>query len=778
MEMIRNYFVSAIRIIRRHPWFSVINILGLSLGMACAILILLWVHDELSFDNFHANGSRIYRINTQYEENRWESCPWAIKELLTSNYPEAESATWYKARQLSFGYGEMQSTGTLGLVSPEYLNIFSFSFLHGDAGSALADANSLVLTEKVANELFGSTDVSGKPVRFETGQELFVSAIVKDPPGNSHMKFDLLARPDLFYGVDRLSTWIVDCSTYVLLTGNSDSELFEQKISGLVNENDGGEWGGKMTLSLQPLRKIHTRALTGTDPIVYVRIFSIIAIIILLISCVNFINLSTSQSVARFREIAFRKSVGAKKKDIFLQHLSGSIILAAISMVFALIIAGMMLPAFGELTGKDPDLWGSRNYLIFGELLLVTILTGLLAGIYPSIIFTSFQPVELFKGSVARKGRGNRVRSALIIFQFSSAIILLICISVIMKQTNYISSKDIGLNRQNVITVALDRNMIAKYGTIKENLLKNMSVTNVSASSNIPLNTSTSSSVYWEGRSPEMASLMNFVCVDYDYFETLGMKIIEGRSFSKDFPNDANSYIINETALRLTGFSEPLGKGIALANYNLSPIIGIVKDFHGTSLRNDISPTIFFLFNYATRRNMFISISGEDLASALDFIESTIKEVVPGSFFSYRFLDDQFNEMYQRESMIRSLVKYFAILALFIASMGLLGLASFMAVQRTREFAVRKVVGAKPWQIMSAFFREFMILIGISNIIAWPVSYYIMNNWLASYSFRVNIGLPVFIFSGLSVLLIAFLVTSFHAYKTSRCNLAESLKYE
>jgi len=776
--MVRSYFVSAIRMIRRHPWFSVINILGLSLGMACAILLLLWVHDELSFDNFHVKGSRIYRINTRYEENRWESCPWAIKDLLTSNYPEVESATWYKARQMSFGFGERQSTGTVGLVSPEYLNIFSFCFMHGDAESALSDTYALVLTEKVANELFGNTDVLGKPVRFETGRELFVSAVVKNPPGNSNMKFDLLARPDLFYGVDRLSTWIVDCSTYVLLTGNSDSGLFEQKISNLVNENDGGEWGGKMNLSLHPLRKIHTHAINGTDPIVFVRIFSVIAIIVLLISCINFINLSTSQSVARSREIAFRKTVGANKRDIFLQYLSESIILAAISMIFALIIARVMLPAFGDLTGKDPDLWGSRNYLIFGELLLVTIITGVLAGIYPSILFTSCQPVELFKGSVARKGRGNRVRGALIIFQFSSAIILLICISVIMKQTNYISSTDIGINRQNVITVSLDRNMIAKYGTIKESLLKNMSVVNVSASSNIPLNTSTSSSVYWEGRSPEMASLMNFVCVDYDYFETLGMKIIEGRSFSRDFPNDANSYIINETALKLTGFSEPLGKGIALANYNLSPIIGIVKDFHGTSLKNDISPTIFFLFNYATRRNMFIRVSGDDLASTIDFIESAIKEVVPGSFFNYRFLDDQFNEMYQRESMIRSLVKYFAILALFIASMGLLGLASFMAIQRTREFAVRKVLGAKPWQIMYSFLREFLILIGISNIIAWPVSYLTMNNWLASYSFRVKIGLPVFIISGLSVLVIAFLVTSFHAYKTSRCNLAESLKYE
>jgi ABC-type antimicrobial peptide transport system permease subunit len=776
--MLKSYLITAIRNIRRQPWFSIINISGLALGMACTVLILLWVHSELSFDNFHKNRNVIFRLIAQYKENKWENCPWALKSLLTKNYPEVESATWFRARQMSFVSGEKQSTGNIGMVSPEYLDVFTFRFISGNSKSAFVETDAVVITEKVSNELFGGTNAIGKSIKFEDGQELFVSGIIEDVPGNSHMQFDLLVRPDLFYGVDRLSTWIVDCSTYIMLDDNADSEVFEEKISNIVNENDGGEWDGKMTISLQPLRKIHTHALNGTDPIVFVRIFSLIAFIVLLISCVNFINLSTSQSVARSKEIAFRKTAGSNKKDIFIQYLSETMVLATISMILALIIIYILLPEFNDLTGKNLSLFSHGSIMIFSELLIITLITGILAGTYPSIYFTSFQPVQLFKGLVGNKGRGNNVRRTLIIFQFSSAIVLLLFIFIIIKQINYINNTDIGLDRNNVITVSLDRAMRDKYETIKENLLKNSSVMNVTSSSNIPLNTSTGSTVYWESINPEEASLMNFVCVDYDYFETLGMKIIEGRSFSRDFPYDMNSYIINETALQLTGFNEPIGKGIALSNHQLEPIIGVVKDFHGTSLRNNINPTIFFMFKYAGKRNMFVKVSEIGLSSTLDYIIATINEITPGSFINYTFLDDQFNDMYQKETVIRSLVKYFAILALFIASMGLLGLASFLALQKTKEFAIRRVFGAKPFCILISFFKEFALLIIVSCIIAWPISFIVIKNWLATYSYKVKIDFFAFLITGFIVLLIAFLVTAYHSYKTSRCNLVYSLKYE
>ncbi len=746
--------------------------------MACCILILLWVQDELSFDNFHVNSKRLYRVTTTYNDNVWDKSPWALKSTLSTHYPEIEEACWYTTRSMNVRYEDKFINVSVALVSPEFFNMFTFPFVSGNPALALEDINSVIISERTASIYFGNEDPLGKVVSFENRYNLTVTGVLKNIPGNSHIQFDFAVRPDLFYGKERLQSWVIDCSSYVLLHEQVHIEETVNKISNSINENDKGVWDGKMYVGLQPLRKIHTYALKGTDPVIYVRFFSLIAIIVLMISCINFINLSISQYVTRAKEVGARKVFGAERGDVIKQYLCESMMLSFIALAFSLLLVYLFLPSFNTLSGKHLAVNLSGNLNLSLKIIIIAVITGLISGLYPSLYFSTYQPVELFKGSIAKMGKGQLLRRILIVFQFSSAIILLFSISVIGKQINFIRVSDLGFNRNNVITLKMDGDILSKYEVIKDELLKYKRILNVSAASNLPLDTETSSGVYWQGLRPEEAVLMNFVCVDYDYFETFKMTMTQGRSFSRDFPTDGNSYIINETGSKMMGFEDPIGKGLALTNYQLAPIIGVVKDFHGTSLHNDIKPTIFFLFRYAGKRNMFIRIDDKNIAETIENIKETVHKYSPGSYFGYRFINEQFNEMYQQEAIIQQLIKYFAILAIFIACMGLLGLASFVASQRTKEFAVRKVMGANSMRIMVKFSKEFIILVIISNIIAWPIAFFQMKGWLESFAYRTNIGIFAFIFSGTVTLMITLVTIIYHAYKVSRCNLAESLKYD
>ena len=744
--------------------------------MACCILILLWVQDEMSFDNFHVNNKRLYRVTTTYNDNVWDKSPWALKSTLSTHYPEIEEACWYTTRSMNVRYEDKFTNVSVAMVSPEFFDIFTFPLVSGNPALALEDINSVIISEKTASIYFGNDDPLGKVVSFENRYNLTVTGVMKNIPGNSHIQFALAVRPDLFYGKARLESWVIDCSSYVLLHEQVDIGEIVNKISNSINENDKGTWDGKMYVALQPLRKIHTYALKGTDPVIYVRLFSLIAIIVLMISCINFINLSISQYVTRAKEVATRKVFGAERGDVIKQYLCESMMLSFIALAFSLLLVYLFLPSFNILSGKHlaVNLLGNLNLSL--KIILIAVITGLISGLYPSLYFSTYQPIELSKGSIAKRGKGQLLRRVLIVFQFSSAIILLFSISVIGKQINFIRMSDLGFNRNNIITLKMDGEMLSKYDVIKGELLKYKKILNVAAASNLPLDTETSSGVYWEGLRPEEAVLMNFVCVDYDYFETFKMTMTQGRSFSRDFPTDGNSYIINETGARMIGSEDPIGKGLALTNYQLAPIIGVVKDFHGTSLHNDIKPTIFFLFGYAGKRNMFIRIDDKNIAETIENIKETVHKYSPDSYFGYRFIDEQFNEIYQQEAIIQQLIKYFTILAIFISCIGLLGLASFVASQRTKEFAVRKVMGANSIRIMVKFSKEFIILVFISNMIAWPIAFFLMKEWLETFVYRTNIGIFAFIFSGTVAFLITLVTIISNAYKVSRCNLAENLK--
>lgn len=781
--MLKNYFKITLRNIRSHPGYTLINILGLASGMACCILILLWVQQELSYDNFHVNRDKLYRIRVSLNKNGtvWNSSPWALTQALKRDYPEIEKGSWYYPTSVNTGYGEKKHYERIALVTPEFFEMFSFPGIRGEPKTALTDLNSIVLTERTAEKYFGRENPIGKVITLDNRVNLKVRAVIRDVPANSHLQFDLAANAGVFIDKKRLQTWRMDCPSYVLLAKDSDYRRVAAKISGTINRYE-PKANTKYSIGLQPLRNIHLFSSVGTDPIAYVYIFSAIAFLVLLIACINFMNLSTARSALRAREIGVRKVFGASRKDLIKQFLCESLFFSLTGLVMAIVLVKSFLPAFNLLVEKQLslDLTGNPGNLVV--LVILALLTGMISGSYPSLYLSSFKPAAIIKNSGKTRRKNLFLRHGLIVFQFTSAIILIISALVIIKQMNYIKSKNLGLERDNVISIGMDNELLKKYASLKQELLKQNNIVRVSAASSSPLNIRNNNTVIWEGINPEQAEMINFVSVDYDFFETFKMTMTRGRSFSADYPADKNNYIINETALKITGYKDPVGKmyatGIGPAKYARGVLVGVVRDFHSTSLHNWIKPTVFFLYDMLPKQSLFVRIKSADIPSTIAQIKNILAEFSPGFLFSYRFLDEQFNGMYQREEKLLNLIRYFTFLAIFLSFLGLTGLSSFMAEQRTREIAIRKVLGASSTGIISRLSGEFVWFIAIANLIAWPVALHIMNLWINDFAYHTDIGWQVFPFAGLIALAIALVTVSFQTYRAARANPVDSLKYE
>ncbi|MFC2158599.1 ABC transporter permease [Acidobacteriota bacterium] len=782
ISMFKNYLKIAFRNIKKYKVYSFINILGLAVGMACCILILLWVQDEVSYDRFHENGDNLYRITVDLNGNVWRSSPWALFAALKRDYPEIEMGTWYYETTVNSRYQQHNYNEDIVLVAPEFFKMFTYPIVQGDAETPLSDLNSVVISEKTAAKYFGTADPVGKIIQFENSVDLMVTGVMEDVPANSHMEFDLVARPEVFLPKERILMWRMDCPSYLLLSEGTNYQEVVGKIADSINRYD--QQPTKYIVGLQPLRKIHLYALNGTDPIVYIYIFFSIAVLILLIACINFMNLSTARSSHRAKEIGMRKVIGASRGDVIKQFFSESVLLSLMALVFAVVAVHLCLPAFNIFAEKQLtlDLFGNAKIGI--GLMLITLLTGLISGSYPSFYLSSFQPVAILRKTIRKGGKSKILRRALIIFQFTVAVGLIISTLIILKQMRFIYSKDLGFDRSNVLTLNLSENLRGKYVSLKEDLLKNAEVENVSAANSLPMRIRNNNTVYWEGKSREQAEMIHFVCVDYDYFETMQMEIVSGRSFSRDFPTDTNNYIINETALRMTGYENPIGKMYAVIKSRDNPendigvLVGVVKDFHGTPLHDEIHPTVFMLYDMLPKFRIFIRINSSDIAGTIDHIKETFSAFSPDYIFEYRFLDEQFDQMYRTEHNLQALLKTFTIFAIFVSCLGLFGLASFMAEQRTKEVAIRKVLGAKTVDVMAKLSKEFVVLVLLANILAWPGAFYFMNSWLQGFAYHTKIEWFIFIFAGIMAVLIALLTVSFVAYRAASSSPAKALKHE
>jgi putative ABC transport system permease protein len=776
MLMFKNTLKLTIRNMKRYWGYSLINILGLAIGMACCILIFLWVQHELSYDRFHEKAENLYLLTVSSDRGTGISSPWALVPALKNDFPEILKGSWYGVFPLLTRYEDRTFFENAALVGDEFLDMFTFPFIQGNPENAFEELNSVVLTKRAATRYFGNRDPIGKVIQFENQIDFRVTGVIEDIPGNSHMEFDLLVPAIPFVGEARTRTWSRDVSSYVLLASKADPLEVENKISGTINRYD-ERTNNKYYVGLFPLKKIHLHSFYGTAPAVYVYVFSAIAVIVLLIACINFINLTTARSSVRVNEIGIRKVCGGNRSDLIKQFLGESIGMAFVALIGAVILVHFFLPGFNSLASKQLEFNVFSSGTILAGLLLLAVFVGLVAGSFPALYFSSFQPDRVLKSTFQTGSRRNGLRKTLIVAQFAASILLIIATATIYKQIRYIRSKDLGFSKDQILVVQARQQLRANYSVIKDRLLANPDVLHVTAASSIPLNVNNNNPVYWEGGGPDSYESINFVCVDFDYFETFDMEMVYGRTFSREYPTDQENYIINEAALKLTGYQDPVGKMFSMWT-NEGTIVGVVKNFHGTSLHNDIRPIVFLMYQNLPYSYWFVRIRGSRIPESMDFIKKTIASVVPGYPVEPEFLDEHFQRQYINENRLGKILIAFTALAIFVSCLGLFGLATFMAARKSKEVAIRKVLGASIWNVMRILSREFVVLIVLANFFAWPLGLIFMSRWMHNFSYHTNIGLGVFIAAGATALVIALLTVSHQTFRAAAANPADRLRNE
>ena len=773
--MIKNYLKIALRTITKHKGYSFINIAGLAVGITCCLLIFLWVQDELSYDRFHENSEDIYRTVLNVQDSWWTSSPWALGPTLKKDFPEIRTFTRYGEIQRLIKYKDKSYNENIAFADPEFFDMFTFPFIDARPEPVFPTLNSVVMTEKTAKKYFGNDDPIGKIINFNDQYELTVTGLIEEVPANSHMQFDIVI-PVLLFGEQINTEWSVESRCYVYLKDNIDLESFREKISGVVMKYD-RRTDQTIILDLVPMSRIHLYSLTGAGNIIYIYIFSFIAVIILLIACINFMNLSTARGGTRAKEVGMRKVVGARRSHIIKQFYGESLLLASIALAVAIGLVFLFLPSFNKLAQKNLSFNLGDNLAILLGLIVITLFTGIVSGSYPALLISSYHPVKVIKGSLSAGSSKSTLRKVLVVSQFAIAIVLIIGTLVVYKQLHYIRNQDLGFSRDQVLSLYMSRPIRPSYPALKEDFLQHPSVLHVTAATGQPNQVGNINPVYWEGRGPEQYETWNFVSTDFDYVKTFEMDIVQGRDFSREYETDRQNYIINEEGAKRMGIEDPIGKLFSIWQYE-GQIIGVVKNFHMTSLHNEIQPVVITLSDNWGPNILFIKIRPENIQATIKNLEKSWKKFVPNFPFEFQFLDESFEAQYRTDQRTGSLFKTFAILAIFISCLGIFGLAAFMAERRTKEIGVRKILGASIPNIMGLISKEFMILLTAANLIAWPSGFFLVKGMLKRYAYRTNIGLWVFLIAGVLAYTIALLTVSYQAFKAARTDPAKALRYE
>ena len=774
--MLKNYLKIAFRVIKKHKGYSFINITGLAVGIACCVLILLWVQDELSFDRFHDNYREIYRTTLNIEGQWTSSSPWALAPILKREYPEILSATRYRENDLLFTYEDKSFYEETAFVDPDFFDIFTFPWVKGSQDTPFPTMDSIVITERMATKYFGNDDPLGKTLTVNGRTKLSVTGIIKNVPPNSSLDFDILAWVKLL-GEERLNSWALESASFILLQKNASPEALEAKIEGITMKYD-KRTGQTVTTHTQPFSRIHLYSLGGGGNIIYIYIFSTIAIFILLTACINFMNLSTARGSTRAKEVGMRKVVGARRQHVIRQFFGESLLLSFLSLLIALVLVYLFLPAFNNLAQKSMRLDLGSNLPILVGLLGITLFTGMVSGSYPALFLSSFRPANVIKGSHFSRSSRPLLRKILVVGQFTIAIVLIIGTIVTAKQLHYIRNKNLGFNREHVVSLPMNPALWESYESFKNEALNHYSIINVTSASTRPTRVGNINPVYWEGRGPEQYETINFISCDHDYIKTFEMELAQGRDFSRDFPTDMQNYIINEETAKLMGIENPVGKLFSIWQYE-GQIIGVVKNFHSRPLHNKIVPLVLTLAQDNWGPNyVFLRINPENISQTLGDLEKIWKKFSPNYPFDFLFLDEAFEQLYRTDQRTGTIFKYFAILAIFISCLGIFGLAAFTAEQRTKEIGIRKVMGATISGIVSLISREFVMLLTLANVIAWPVAYFLMNRMLNNYAYRTRITVWIFLIAGVLAYGIALLTVSYQAFKAARIDPARALRYE
>jgi ABC-type antimicrobial peptide transport system permease subunit len=789
--MLKNYFKIALRNLWKNKGFSLINILGLALGITCSILILLWVKDERSVDAFHKNSDQLYNIyETQFYDGKIEagrSTPGVMSEEVKKIFPEVQYASGFASdEENTFQAGDKIIKKTGNYAGADFFKMYSYPLLQGTAQSALNSTVSIAISKKMAEDFFNDPQSAiGKTIRFNNFKDFKVTAIFDNLPENSSVKFDYLINWDAFL---ELNEWAKDwgnngTQTHVMLRAGANSKAFNNKIKHFLDTyNNQQEEGVRVELGIQPFDEMYLHSnfvngvLTG-GRIEYVNLFSIVAVIILLIACINFMNLTTARAIKRAKEIGIRKVAGAGKQTLVLQFIGEAIFITFFATIIALLLVILLLPVFNSLTGKQIEL-PAKEFIFWACLTGLVLITGFISGSYPALFLSSFKPINVLKGGLKFSNGALFFRKGLVVFQFILSILLILGTIVVSKQVNYIRTINLGYDRKNLVYIPLEGDLPGKYNVFKDQAFKVPGVTLITRMSQSPtLMQSSTGGVDWVGKDPKVNIEFTQASVGYDFIKTMDGKILQGRDFSKDFATDSVGYILNEEALKRIGYKDPVGKPLTFWQRK-GTIIGVMQNFHFNSLHEPVQPMILRYGEDESYGVALLRIEAGKTKDALAGLENIYKELNPEFPFTYQFSDEEYNKLYKSEQVVSSLANYFAFLAIFISCLGLLGLAMFTSQQRTKEIGIRKVLGASVSSIFSLLSKDFLFLVLIAFIIASPLAWYAMSKWLQDYAYRIDISWWMFLVAGAVAIIIALFTVSFQAIKAAIANPVKNLRTE
>ncbi|MFD1145231.1 ABC transporter permease [Larkinella insperata] len=808
--MLRNYIKIAIRNLRKQRGFTFINISGLAVGLACCLLITLYVVDELSFDRFHEKADRIYRINADIKfggnDMHMAVSPDPIGPTLLKDYPQVENfvrlhgrGTWLVKRA---GQPNNLQERDIIFADSTLFDVFTLPLVAGNPKRALTEPNTIVISESAAKRHFGSQNPMGQSLVLDNNLTCRITGIMRDMPTNSHFRTDFFVcmRSDNYQWGNWLSN---NHHTYIVLKEGVDPQSFSRNFEAVIQKYVGPQAvaflgttveqfrqaGNRINYWMIPLTDIHLHSkqnieLAPNSDIQYVYVFSAVAVFILLIACINFMNLSTARSANRAKEVGVRKVLGSVQRQLIGQFMTESILMAVLALALALVIVALAVPFFNEISAKQLTVDSLFVPQFLPVLLTLPLMVGLLAGSYPAFFLSSFRPISVLKGKINLGLKSAGLRSGLVVFQFMMSVILIVGTLVVYRQINFIQTTKLGFKRDQVLTVNEAYGLGNQIQAFKEEVLKLPGVVLGSLSSYLPVPSDRSdSALFPEGQIDQSKAVSSQQwAVDHDYIPTLGMELAQGRNFSREFGADSSAVILNETAVKIFGFKNPIGQRVARMVDNEGKVfktytvIGVVKNFHYESLRQNIGSVALFM--EPSRGSISFRLGGQDIPGLVKQVEAKWRQMAPGMPFNYSFLEDSFDSMYRAEQRVGQIVLTFSVLAILIACLGLFGLAAFMAEQRTKEIGVRKVLGASTTSIVGLLSKDFLRLVLIAILIATPIAWYGMNQWLEDFAYKIDVPWWVFAVAGVAAVVIAFVTVSFQSIKAAMTNPVKSLRSE
>jgi len=806
--MFKNYFKVALRNLWKNKAFSAINIVGLATGLAVCLLIVLYVVDELSYDKYNKNADRIYRLDADIFFNNTSAifavAPDPLAPTLKRDFPEIEEEVRINNQSDILVKKDNQNVQDhhAAFADSTFFKVFTVPMIEGNPETALKEPNSIVIDETTAKKYFNSTNVLGKTLVVDNTNYCKITGVIKDIPKQSHFHFHFI-RPKIGNVND---SWLSNNTfNYVMVRPGVTQEKLQKDVDATINNYLGKELESQLHASLKdltnkgshfiyhamPVTDIHLYSnksyeIEANGDITYVYIFSVIAVFILLIACVNFMNLSTARSANRAKEVGIRKVAGSLRTHLITQFLTESVLLSFFSLILAILIAMLLLPLFNQLAAKDMSVTTLFSTWLFPVMIALVFIVGCVAGSYPAFYLSAFQPIDVLKGKIAKGFKNSWLRSGLVVFQFFISIILIISTIIIYNQLDYIRSRKIGYDRDQVFVIHNAWYLDKQIHTFRDELLNIPGVTNATISGDLPTSPSFDNEGWFRDAvmDPTKAVVLTNFYVDENYIPTLGMQMVQGRNFSKDFPTDSVGVILNEAAVKLLGFKDPLKEVLYSPNFyngsihgaTANHIIGVVKDFNFSSMHQNVGPLI--MNKSENWGSIAVRINLKNISSVINSIKTKWNSMTSGQPFNYTFMDADFNNIYIAEQQTGKLFITFAVFAIFIGCLGLFGLVTYAAEQRTKEIGVRKVLGASVGGIVAMLSKDFAKLVLIASVIAFPVAWWAMHKWLQSFAYRTNISWWIFIAAGIAAIMIALITVSFQAIRAAVANPVKSLRTE